>query len=116
MTDSAGTNYAVTLQPSGWRFESRAQTTVLLEAQRAGIRLPSSCRNGVCRTCMCRMLRGQVDYVVQWPGLSSDEKAEGWILPCVARARSDLLIEASGAEAVKEREPAAFPLTGARWD
>lgn len=116
MTNAAGAAHAVTLQPSGWHFESRPQATVLLEAQRAGIRLPSSCRNGVCRSCICRMLRGQVDYVVEWPGLSSDEKAEGWILPCVARARSDLLIEAPGAEVLEAREPAAFPLTGARRD
>ena len=113
MTDAA---YTATLQPSGWRFESRPQATVLLEAQRAGMRLPSSCRNGVCRTCMCRMLQGQVEYVVEWPGLSSDEKEEGWILPCVAQARSDLLIEAPGAEMLEEREPAALPLTGARRD
>ncbi|MGN6580678.1 MAG: 2Fe-2S iron-sulfur cluster-binding protein [Bordetella sp.] len=113
MTQAAHT---VTLRPSGWRFESRPQATVLLEAQRAGIRLPSSCRNGVCRSCMCRMLQGRVAYVVQWPGLSSDEKDEGWILPCVAQARGDLLIDTPGAEVLQVREPAAFPLTGASRD
>ncbi|WP_019936229.1 2Fe-2S iron-sulfur cluster-binding protein [Bordetella sp. FB-8] len=116
MTDSAGTAYTVALRPSDWRFESRPQATVLLEAQRAGIRLPSSCRNGVCRSCLCRMLQGQVDYVVQWPGLSSDEKADGWILPCVAQARADLLIEAPDAVVLERRESTPFPLTGARRD
>ena len=116
MTDAAGAAHAVTLQPADWRFESREQATVLLEAQRAGIRMPSSCRNGVCRACMCRMLQGRVHYVVQWPGLSPDEKAEGWILPCVAQARGDLVIEAPGAAALQEREPAPLPLTGARRD
>lgn len=116
MTDPACTAYMVALRPSDWRFESRAQTTVLLEAQRAGIRLPSSCRNGACRACMCRMLQGQVDYVVEWPGLSSDEKDEGWILPCVAQARTDLVIEAPQAQVLEAREPVAFPLTGARRD
>lgn len=116
MIDPACAAYTVALRPSDWRFESRAQATVLLEAQRAGLRLPSSCRNGVCRACMCRMLRGHVDYVVQWPGLSSDEKDEGWILPCVAQARTDLVIEAPQAQVLEAREPAAFPLTGARRD
>lgn len=116
MTQAARAGHTATLQPSGWRFECRDGATILLEAQEAGIRLPSSCRNGTCRTCMCRMLQGQVDYVVQWPGLSPDEKAEGWILPCVARARGDLLIEAPGAAMLEKREPASFPLTGARRD
>lgn len=29
---------------------------------------------------------------IEWPGLSFDEKREGYILPCVALARSDLVI------------------------
>jgi hypothetical protein len=29
-----------------------------------------------------------------WPGLSADEKRQGFILPCVARPESDLVIEA----------------------
>jgi hypothetical protein len=39
---------------------------------------------------MCRVLRGQVRYRIQWPGLLPEEKAEGWILPCIAYAQSDL--------------------------
>lgn len=65
---------------------------------------------------MCRMLAGQVHYVVEWPGLSSDEKEEGWILPCVAQARGDLLIDAPAASLLEKREPAPLPLTGARRD
>ncbi|MFP5392026.1 MAG: (2Fe-2S)-binding protein, partial [Gammaproteobacteria bacterium] len=32
-----------------------------------------------------------------WPGLSREEKQEGWILPCVALARSDLVLAAPAA-------------------
>jgi len=60
--------------------------SLLESAERAGIELLSSCRNGTCRTCMCRLVEGQVHYRVEWPGLSREEKAEGWILPCVADA------------------------------
>lgn len=70
----------------------------LLEAAlAAGIRLPRSCRNGSCRTCRCRLLAGAVDYRVEWPGLLAEEKAEGWILPCVALPRGDVTIEAAAA-------------------
>jgi ferredoxin len=55
--------------------------------------MPSSCRNGTCRICMCRMAQGAVRYKIEWPGLSSDEKEEGWILPCVALAEADLVLD-----------------------
>ena len=54
--------------------------------------MQSSCRNGVCRTCICRLQSGRVTYRMEWPGLSAEEKAEGWFLPCVAYPASDLLI------------------------
>jgi hypothetical protein len=34
-----------------------------------------------------------VSYTIEWPGVSREEKAEGLILPCVAVAASDLVIE-----------------------
>jgi ferredoxin len=58
--------------------------SLLEAAQAGGIRLPRSCRNGSCRACRCKLLHGQVHYRVEWPGLLAEEKAEGWILPCVA--------------------------------
>jgi ferredoxin len=82
----------VTLQGQGWTFEAAAPATVLESAERAGIRLPSSCRNGTCRTCICLKTSGAVRYKIEWPGLSLDEKREGYILPCVAIAESDLTL------------------------
>lgn len=69
--------------------------SLLESAERAGIELLSSCRNGTCRTCMCRLAEGQVRYRIEWPGLSREEKAEGWVLPCVAEALSDLILARS---------------------
>lgn len=107
-------SYPVLVQPSGLRFEAPDGTSVLLAAQAAGIKLPSSCRNGTCRACMCLMLEGSVVYSIEWPGLSRDEKEEGWILPCVARATSALEIQAPGASPIETAPPAVRPLTGAR--
>jgi hypothetical protein len=42
---------------------------------------------------MCRLVSGAVSYIVEWPGLSREEKADGFILPCVAVAQSDVVIE-----------------------
>ena len=87
------TPFSITLQPSGWSFPTDTETTVLHAAEQAGIDLPSSCRNGTCRTCICRLASGSVRYLVEWPGLSFDEKREGYILPCVAVAQEDLVVD-----------------------
>ena len=87
----------------------------LAAAQAAGIKLPSSCRNGTCRACMCLMLEGEIAYRIEWPGLSRDEKEEGWILPCVAQARSSLEIQSLQAAPLEPAAPAPPRLlTGAR--
>ncbi|CAB3950592.1 2Fe-2S iron-sulfur cluster-binding protein [Achromobacter piechaudii] len=106
--------FPLLIQPAGLRFDAAADTSVLLAAQAAGIKLPSSCRNGTCRACLCLLLEGSVTYSVEWPGLSRDEKEEGWILPCVARATSPLEIQAPLAAPLEPAAPVVRPLTGAR--
>ncbi len=89
-------SYRIRFQPGepGDCFEAPAELTVLRASLREGGGLLSSCRAGTCRACMRRLVSGQIEYLVEWPGLSAEEKAEGWFLPCVARPRSDLVIEA----------------------
>ncbi|KPU88032.1 (2Fe-2S)-binding protein [Variovorax paradoxus] len=84
----------VRLEPSGLAFETEAGTSVLKAAEAAGIEMPSSCPNGTCRTCICRLLEGEARHTIEWPGLSAEEKAERWILPCVAEALGDIAIDA----------------------
>ncbi|WP_343730623.1 2Fe-2S iron-sulfur cluster binding domain-containing protein [Duganella sp.] len=87
----------ITLAGQGWMFDADPRDTVLEAAEQAGVRLPSSCRNGTCRTCICRSTSGTVRYKIEWPGLSLEEKREGYILPCVAMAATDLVIDAPAA-------------------
>lgn len=86
--------FAVRIEPQGWQFEAARGQRLREASAQAGVVLPSSCRNGTCRECLCRLLDGRVSYAIEWPGLSADEKREGFILPCVARAETDLVIEA----------------------
>ena len=90
-------SYRVTLLPKDWVFEAPASQPLLKSAEQAGVRLPSSCRNGTCRTCLSQLHSGQVAYDVEWPGLSREEKDEGWILPCIAYPLSDLVLLAPAA-------------------
>jgi ferredoxin len=83
--------------PTGWRCPVAPGQSLLEAAEQAGYRLPRSCRNGTCRSCLCSLRAGQVSYRVEWPGLSAEEHAQGLILPCVALPRGDVVIEAPGA-------------------
>ena len=85
------------IEPQGWTAELPAGVTLLAAAERAGIVLPSSCRNGTCRACRCRMLAGEAFYKIAWPGLSPDEKAEGDVLPCAAFSGGDVVLLAPAA-------------------
>ncbi|MBX3653322.1 MAG: 2Fe-2S iron-sulfur cluster binding domain-containing protein [Ramlibacter sp.] len=91
----AETTYSAVLAPTGRAFSAPAGLPLLLAAEAAGIELASSCRNGTCRTCIRHLTSGQVRYRIEWPGLSAEEKAEGWILPCVAYPVSDVVIDLS---------------------
>lgn len=85
------------IEPQGWQVEVPAGVTLLAAAEAAGVVLPSSCRNGTCRACMCQMTAGEVFYEILWPGLSREEKAEGFVLPCVAHACGDVVLTAPAA-------------------
>lgn len=87
-------HYVVTLVGQGRQFHAPPGRALLLSARLAGVVLPSSCRNGTCRECMCRLVEGRVGYAIEWPGLSAEEKRDGFILPCVARPETDLVIDA----------------------
>ena len=72
--------------------------TLLEAAEAAGLTLPSLCRNGTCRECMCHAPMGQVRYRVEWPGLLAEEKIQGWVLPCVAWPVSNGVLHLPAAE------------------
>ena len=85
--------WKVTIGRGGPAFAAREDRPLLSSAEAAGWPFPSSCRNGTCRTCMQRMLSGEVRYAVDWPGVLAEEREEGWVLPCVALPASDIVLE-----------------------
>ena len=58
--------------------------TLLAALEMGGSQWPSSCRTGACRSCIGQLRQGQIRYDMDWPGLTAEEKAQGYILPCVA--------------------------------
>lgn len=97
-------NPILTVQPLAWCVRVAPGQSLVEAARAAGVRLRSSCRNGTCRACLCRLVAGEVDYRIDWPGITAEERQGGWILPCVAVPRGDVVIEAV-AEAVALTPP-----------
>lgn len=91
-SEETATVFMARIDPLGPTFAVARGQSLLEAAAAAGIDWPNSCRNGTCRTCICRLLDGRISYSIEWPGVLPEEKAEGWILPCVARAESDLVL------------------------
>jgi CDP-4-dehydro-6-deoxyglucose reductase len=86
--------FEITIKPSDHQFECEADETILAGALRGGLLLPYGCRDGACASCKSRILSGEVDYgVYQAATLTDAEKLHGFVLPCVAKPRSDLALE-----------------------
>jgi ferredoxin len=103
---AAPDDFELRIDPMGWRVRVPANQPLMTGARADGIELPSSCRNGTCRTCICRLVSGEIAYRIDWPGLSADEKREGWILPCVAHALSDVVVLAPKAASLRPEDQA----------
>ena len=71
--------------------EVSEKQTVLNACIEAGIGHEYSCRVGTCLACVARLVEGEVEQ----PGARglSDEEGEGYVLTCMARPRTDLVLE-----------------------
>lgn len=52
----------ITIQPNNVTFEVAEGETILEAAERNGINFPYRCRQGVCTSCVCKTLAGDVSY------------------------------------------------------
>jgi CDP-4-dehydro-6-deoxyglucose reductase, E3 len=110
----------ISLSKSHISFSVAPDQSLLDAALSASLNLPHSCKGGNCGSCRARLLQGEIYYPNGPPlGLSDAEAAEGLVLLCQARARSDLSIETyeitTPDQAVIKRLPAriehALPLS-----
>ncbi|MCC5637602.1 2Fe-2S iron-sulfur cluster binding domain-containing protein [Nostoc sp. CHAB 5844] len=74
---------------------------ILHSAEKQGVELPFSCRNGACTTCAVRVLSGEIDQP-EAVGLSLELRRKGYALLCVSYARSDLEVETQDEDEVYE--------------
>ena len=77
---------------SGKTFYTDEKTSLLHAAEREGISLPYSCRNGRCSSCKCR-ISGPTIINFDELGLSDVEKKNGWKLACARSAIGDISLD-----------------------
>jgi len=81
------------LEDRGELFAALAHQSLFESMRQAGLDWPVSCRNGTCRRCIGRLVTGRVAYDISWPGLSLEEKCDGYCLPCIAKPLTDLVLQ-----------------------
>lgn len=91
--DDGVATYSVEFVKSGRTVTCRADENVLDVALAAGLRLPSSCSQGMCGTCKLPKLSGEVEMNHNG-GIRPKEVAAGKILVCCSRPLSDLTLDA----------------------
>jgi NAD(P)H-flavin reductase/ferredoxin len=64
---------------------------VLEGLERHGVKVPNSCRSGVCQSCLMQATEGDVPAEAQ-RGLKESLRARKYLLPCVCRPSGDLTI------------------------
>jgi ferredoxin-NADP reductase len=85
------TSFEVTLALAGGTYPVAADKTIVEALEERGIEVPTSCRQGVCGTCVTGLLEGEADHRDAF--LTEDERRAGdKIMPCVSRARSAVLV------------------------
>ena len=78
---SAKVSASVTLDGVPRRFEMDQNTSILSAALANAIDVPFACTAGVCSTCKCKLLEGEVEMAANH-ALEDDEVAGGYILSC----------------------------------
>jgi ferredoxin-NADP reductase len=91
-SQQAAKQHAITFAASARSITASDTHTLLEIAEAEGIVIPSSCRSGVCQACRTRVADGDVDC--QSSVLDPDDRAQGFILPCVSWPQSDVVLEA----------------------
>ena len=83
--------------------------TVADASYRARINIPLDCRDGACGTCKAFCESGEFDpgiYIED--ALSPDEAEQGYVLPCVMKPRSDLVLKIASTSEVAKTQAATY--------
>jgi vanillate O-demethylase ferredoxin subunit len=88
---SGDEGFEVRIASTGKTYAIAPDVSVVEALRKEGIDILTSCEQGVCGTCITRVLEGEVDHRDMY--LTDEEKAANeQFMPCCSRARSKLLV------------------------
>ncbi|MDR5857039.1 hybrid-cluster NAD(P)-dependent oxidoreductase [Caballeronia sp. LZ062] len=86
------TTFKVSFAKSRREIECGSTQHVLDAAKKAGVRLPSSCTQGMCGTCKVKLVSGEVS-MKHAGGIRQREIDQGMVLLCCSTPLSDLVVD-----------------------
>src|SRR3546814_20955541 len=94
-------------------FSVEDNETLLAAGLRHGLALPFGCQSGGCGSCRVPLIRGEIDYPFAPPALSDAERDAGYILMCLARAKTALPIALHQPAPLHQLRPPHLPVPAA---
>nr|WP_143752213.1 hybrid-cluster NAD(P)-dependent oxidoreductase [Burkholderia sp. SRS-W-2-2016] len=91
-TVETATRFKVSFARSHREIECGNDQHVLDAAKKAGVRLPSSCTQGMCGTCKVKLVSGEV-AMKHAGGIRQREIDQGMVLLCCSKPLSDLVVD-----------------------
>lgn len=91
---STSSQPAVFFAQSGKEVSCDGEESILELAEQEGVKIRSSCKQGVCGACKKRKLEGEVKYEENPEALDNSEQEAGYILTCVAYPVGRVAVEA----------------------
>ncbi len=88
---NADTAFQVRLAGTGQVVDVPADRSVVAALADAGVIIPTSCEQGICGTCLTRVLEGEPDHR-DFYLTPEEQEANDQFTPCCSRARSALLV------------------------
>jgi ferredoxin-NADP reductase len=88
---STAAEFTVLFQEAQREIQCKSDQSILAAAQAAGMRLASSCQQGVCGTCKVKLMSGEVMMTHQG-GIRQREIDQGMILLCCSKPLTELVI------------------------
>jgi vanillate monooxygenase ferredoxin subunit len=91
LVQDGDSRFQVELAYSGVRYEIPADRSVVDILLANGVDVPVSCEQGVCGTCLTRVLQGVPDHRDMFM-TDAEHSRNDQFTPCCSRAKSDLLV------------------------
>ena len=90
--DSRGPFTITLTNRDGQSFKVAGGHVLLVALEEHGVSLPYGCRYGGCISCAAKLLAGEVDQS-EGVALNARQLADGYVLLCVARPKSDCMLD-----------------------